>query len=215
MSNTMDLSQLNLRPVQEYLGDLRKQVSNLNETTQETVRSGLSGTVHFGQRIARTGIGFGALAYDQAANSLASGIEFVEKAEKKGEKLEHTLTAQLGDRVHQLEEQAGVELRRVSTQLKANPAVAGSKKVNAQLDRVLAVIMPKSGSDNGTSNGANGQSMDPTAYDAMTVAELKGLLPGMSVEEMLQMRAYECEHKARVTLLQAIDVEIKARLAVE
>ncbi len=215
MSNTMDLSQLNLRPVQEYLGDLRKQVSNLNETTQETVRSGVSGTVHFGQRIARTGIGFGALAYDQAANSFASGIEFVEKAEKKGEALENTLTAQLGDRVHQLEEQAGVELRRVSTQLKENPAVTNSKKVNAQLDRVLAVIMPKSSSENGASTGANGQSMDPTAYDAMTVSELKALLKGMSVDEMLQMRTYESEHKGRVTLLQAIDAEIKARLAVE
>jgi hypothetical protein len=211
----MDLSQLNLRPVQEYLGDLRKQVSNINETTQETVRNTVTGTVHFGQRVARTGIGFGALAYDQAANSLASGIEFVGKAEKKGEELEHTLTAQLGDRVHQLEEQAGVELRRVSTQLKANPAVASSKKVNAQLDRVLAVIMPKSGTDNGASAGANGHSMDPTAYDAMTVAELKALLMGMSVEEMLQMRSYESEHKARVTLLQAIDAEIKARLSVE
>jgi hypothetical protein len=211
MSNAIDLSQLNLRPIQEYMENRVKQVNYWTETVQETVSGGVSGAVNFGHRVARTGIGLGALAYDQATTSFSSGLEFVEKAEKKGESLEQSFTTRLGDRVQRLEEQAGVELRRVSTQLKSNPAVAGGKQVNAQLDRILAVIMP----DNGAQADVNGAAIDPAEYDDKTVPELTALLKGMSVDEMLAMRAYESEHKARVTLLQAIDDEVKTGLSVE
>jgi hypothetical protein len=199
---------INLRPVQEYVEDRIKQVEFYNRSVKTSLRQGFDGTRRLGAKSLRTGIGLGALAVDQAATSTRSGMELLDKAEEKGADLERGVSAYVGDRVHDLEQRAGQELRRMSVGLKSNPAVAGSQALNAQLDRVLTVILPGNG-------GSSPALREPMAdYDALNAPTVKARLAGLSVAELEILREYEARSKARITVLQAIDGEIRDRLAV-
>ena len=206
--NVDDVAQINLRPVQEFVGDRFKQVFRINRSVQESLERGIGGAVALGRRSVRTGVGFGALAYDQAALSVQSSWQWVERAEAKGVDMERELSTQIGDRVHALEKRAGQELRRTSVRLKENPAVAGRRRDNRQLDRVLTAIVP-----------GNGQALSrdiaqPADYDGLTVPQVKSRLAAMNVNELQSLRDYESAHKARVTVLQAIDAEIRNKLVI-
>jgi hypothetical protein len=199
---------INLRPVQEYVGDRIKQVEFYNRSIRTSIHRGVNSTRRLGAKSLRTSIGLGALAVDQAATSTRSGIELLDKAEDKGADLEREVSTYVGDRVHDLEQRAGQELRRMSVGLKSNPAVAGSQALNAQLDRVLTVILPGNG-------GSSAALREPLAgYDALNAPTVKARLAGMSVAELEILRDYEARNKARITVLQAIDGEIRDRLAV-
>ena len=208
-----DISHFSLRPLQEFVGDRVKQVEHFNETVQESISRSIAGTGHLGQRIVRTGIGFGALAFDQASASLHASRNLLQKAEKKGEGLEHTLTTQMGDRVNQLEEQAGAELRRLNAQLKDNPAVAGGKRLNQQLDVMFSAIMPGPEAENSVI--VTPTTVTPLVdYDELNVSQVKSRSATMTIGELEALRRYEGEHKARVTVLEAIDSQIKAKLVI-
>ena len=207
------ITQINLRPVQEFTGDRMKQAQRMNSD----LRTGVEQRVHQVRELTHStllaSIGLGGLAYDNAWRRIADSWEFLDKAELRGEEIEQNMTTRLSDRVHRLEEQAGNELRKFQVKLPsipdipAVPNVPGRQIVGKRLDwnvRRFSIRAQKNGAEQAPLSG----------YDKLSVHEIIDTVGHMDADKLEKMRVYEANGKARVTVLRTIDSQLEKKLAV-
>jgi hypothetical protein len=198
---------INLRPVQEYTGDRIKQVERFNRD----VRNALSQSVHQSRettlRALTTGLGMSGLAVVKARETVGGGRELFEKAEHRGEDMEHALISQVNERIHHLESQATEELRRLRTRMGDIPTPI---TINDQVDWAATRVRTLTG----LKNSGESQTLPIPSYDHLTAKQIVSMLDELSVEALEKFRQYEAQGKARVTVLRAIDEKLKAKLAV-
>lgn len=207
------ITQINLRPVQEFTGDRMKQAQRMNSD----LRTGVAQRVHQVRGLTHStllaGIGLGGLAYDNAWRRITDSWEFLDKAELRGEEIEQNMTTRLSDHVHRLQEQAGSELRRLRVQLPSVPStppvpnLPGRQVVGRQFNwTVRRFSIP--GQKNGSAH------LPITGYDEISVQEIIDMVGQLDADKLERMRAYEANGKARITVLRTIDAQLEKKLAV-
>lgn len=86
------------------------------------------------------------------------------------------------------------------------------QELNTRLDAQLAA--PTTVPEAAPAEGAGGEAPLP-AYDTLTAKEVIHYLPALDLAQLQLLRNYEAIHANRVTVLRAVDEQIKERLAVE
>jgi|GEM_PF-4560243 len=198
---------INLRPVQEYTGDRIKQVERFNRDVRNAIDQSVHQTREIAHRALTTGLGMGGLAVIKVRETVGGGRELFEKAEHRGEDMEHALISRVNDRVQHLETQAGEELRRLRTRMGGVPAPT---VVNEQVDWAVTRMRTLAG----RKNGGKSQALPLPSYDDLTAKQVINMLDGLDANDLTKLRQYEAEGKARVTVLRAIDEKLKTKLAV-
>lgn len=196
------ISQINLRPVQEFTGDRMMQAQRCNRTVRNGIAYGVQQMRTVTHRTFLAAIGLSGLAYDGVRRRLEDSREYLEKAEQRGEEIESEMSARLNERVHQLENQAGDELRKLNL-----PAVPGRQSVSKPLDWTVRRF-----SSRPHGNGAEHEPL--SGYDELTAQAIIDMVDELDANAVQAVRVYEAEHKGRVTVLRALDTALKARLAV-
>lgn len=207
---TIAITQINLRPVQEFTGDRMKQAQRMNAD----VRTGIAQSIHqvrtLTHRTVLASLGLGGLAYDGARRRATDSWEFLDRAEQRGEEIEHNVVTSVSGRVHQLETQASAELRKLHIPVPSAPAVPtvpGKQVINKPLDWTVRRISLR--------RQENGLSQWPIdGYDALSAQQIVGMTKSLSADSLGKVRAYEASNKARVTVLRTVDMELQKQLAV-
>jgi len=207
------ITQINLRPVQEFTGDRVKQAQRMNSD----LRTGIGQRIHRVRELTHStllaGMGLGGLAYDSAWRRIADSWEFLDKAELRGEEIEQNMASRLNDGVHRLEVQAGNELRKFRVQLPNIPDVPavsnvpGRQVVRKRLDWTVNRFNIRA--------RKNGVDQIPLSnYDELSAHDIIDMVRQMDADTLESLRAYEANGKARVTVLRAIDSQLEKKLAV-
>ena len=143
MMTVVTITQINLRPVQEFTGDRMKQAQRVNSSVRTGFAQSIEQVRSVAYRTVLASVGLGGLAFDGARRKAVDGWELLDKAEERGEEIEQMVMTGVSDQVHRLETQAGNELRKLRVQLPSVPAVPsipavpGSQIISDQLDKPL------------------------------------------------------------------------------
>lgn len=217
MMTVVTITQINLRPVQEFTGDRMKQAQRVNSSVRTGFAQSIEQVRSVAYRTVLASVGLGGLAFDGARRKAVDGWELLDKAEERGEEIEQMVMTGVSDQVHRLETQAGNELRKLRVQLPSVPAVPsipavpGSQIISDQLDKPLDWTVRRFT----IQRQANGAVHAPlTDYDELTAQQVIDLLGQMDASGLEKARAYEAKGKARVTVLRAIDTELAKKLSV-
>jgi hypothetical protein len=172
---------------------------------QEKMEDSARTAQDYGRKAVLATIGFWGLAYDKAQDMWKVGNEWVEKAEKRGEELEHEWTQEFNKLQKQpevkkvvdyVEDQVdGVsknaksvvnEVEKFLAQFNPNKVEEVAKDVVIKVESALAELFP--------------------SYDELPAKEIVAKLPAFKREQLVEIREYEVANKNRVTVLREIDV---------
>lgn len=175
---------------------------------QEKVEDSVKGAQDLGRKTVLATVGMWGLAYDKAYELWGAGMELVDKAEKRGEELEHEFNKQFGKQMNKIQEQP--EVKRVVGAVEESVDVVSknAKTVVAEVEKFLGQFQPK------VEEAAKAvvieveNMMDKVlpGYDEMAAKDIVAKLPGMAKESLIEIREYEVKGKNRVTVLREIDV---------
>ena len=182
---------------------------------QEQVEDNVKTLRTYGRKAERVYLGLLGMAYDRGQAWMTSGKKFIEKAERRGEKVEQELT----ERVREMREEATREVGslrvRVTDQL--DSVVKEVAERGEAVERKVQKVM-----DQVKTRGANGgvevaevkieveEELPIPGYDALRVEEIIAKLGDMSAEVLMKLRAYEAAHKNRITVLREIDSRLES-----
>ena len=205
--------------------DVTIEVENeMVENGQNLVGSSVKRVRNASRKAALAYVGLWGLAYDEAKSWMDYGQELVERAEKRGTKVEEQATddarryykeatkrvrrsteepvqeveAEVETRMEQVLERLGIPTRKQLVELEARLDKLNDKL--AQTAATKAVVKAKAPID---------------GYEELTVDDVEPLLPTLSPGELKALAAYEEKHKNRVTLLRAIDEQLEQRQTVD
>ena len=173
---------------------------NVQETMEDSARSAQD----FGRKTVLATIGFWGLAYDKAMDMWKFGNELVDKAEKRGEELEHEWSQEINklqknpevkkvvdyvedqvDGVSKNAKSVVTEVEKFLAQFTPTKVEEAAKDVVIKVESAIAEIFP--------------------GYDELPAKEITLKLPTFSREQLTDLRVYEVANKNRVTVLREID----------
>lgn len=185
---------VNLRNVQEQVGD------NVQQARRLSYKAALAYVGLFG------------MAYDAAVSALESGAEFVDKAEKRGEKMEQEFNDYLAKYQDQAADEAKKLRQRVEQQIDdvSKELHDSRQSLEQEVEKILAKMnFPRFSASVDTEVvqvDIEVTSMEPIeGYDEMNVKEVTEALDGLDTEMLAAVRTYEVATKNRVTVLREID----------
>ena len=197
------------------------------EEAQETVENSSQRLQNMSRRAMRAYMGLLGLAYDEAKTRWQQGQQFLERAENRGQKLDEqamseaqkyyeeagsrisTLQKRVRRNTAQIEEQVGDELEtRIEAALnRLNiPSREQIMRLNAKIETLSRKIEEVS--------ILEAEIADPKPmpqYEQMTTKKVVSQLAGLNLEELDTVKTYEMAHENRVTVLRAIEAELKRR----
>lgn len=191
--------------------DLRK--------VQEQVEDGAKEASAYARKAERIYLGLWGMAYDTSMDLMKTGKDFLDKAEKRGVKVENELKERAAEMRKEATEEVRSLRKRVESQVDevSKEVATRGEAVEKEVQKAFDKVMP---------GGANGKHMEidqikievdvvtqsPIAgYDEMNVDEVGERLGLLDAPKLLEVRAYEVSHKNRVTVLRDIDAELEAR----
>jgi hypothetical protein len=205
-------AKVDLRNVQEQVEDKAKKVQGQMQDTAKMAKT-------YGRKAERIYLGLLGMAYDYSLEMMKTGKDFLDKAEKRGVKVEK----ELNERVTEMRKEATEEVRnlrkRVETQVEEvkDEVTARGEAMEKEVQKAIEKVKPSS------INGKNVQvdvvkievevvTAPPVAgYDEMNVEEVREQLGLLDVVKLQEVRGYEVAHKNRITVLREIDAELEAR----
>lgn len=181
---------------------------------QEQVEDNVKTLRTYGRKAERVYLGLLGMAYDSSQAWMASGKKFIEKAERRGLKVEKELT----ERVRELRDEATREVGnlrvRVTDQLDSvvKEVADRGEAVERKVQKVMEQV--KTRSANGGIEVAEvkievEEQLPIPGYDALRVDEIIAKLGDMSADVLVKLRAYESAHKNRITVLREIDSRLE------
>ena len=171
---------------------------------QETMEDGVRDAQDFGRKTVLATIGFWGLAYDKAMDMWKFGNEWVDKAEKRGEEIEHEWTKEFNKL------QKNPEVKKVVGYVEdqVDGVSKNAKSVVTEVEKFLAQFNPSKveevAKDVAIKVEAALESVFP-GYDELPAKEISVKLPSFSREQLVEIRVHETANKNRVTVLREID----------
>lgn len=193
MSEKMTMS-IDLRNLQERIEDNVKQMRTLS------------------RKAILAYAGMWGLAYDKAQELLNDGVKLLEKAEKRGEDIE----AEWRERLSKVQEKP--EVKRVVDYVEdqVDSVSQNAKSIVAEVEKFLAHFQPAAGN---VQEAVKDVTIEVKAavteavvegYEEMPARDVIAMLPSLSKETLMKLRAYEAANKNRVTVLREIDALLEA-----
>lgn len=193
MSEKMTMS-IDLRNLQERIEDNVKQMRTLS------------------RKAILAYAGMWGLAYDKAQELLNDGVKLLEKAEKRGEDIE----AEWRERLSKVQEKP--EVKRVVDYVEdqVDSVSQNAKSIVAKVEKFLAHFQPAAGN---VQEAVKDVTIEVKAavteavvegYEEMPAKDVIAMLPSLSKETLMKLRAYEAANKNRVTVLREIDALLEA-----
>lgn len=193
MSEKMTMS-IDLRNLQERIEDNVKQMRTLS------------------RKAILAYAGMWGLAYDKAQELLNDGVKLLEKAEKRGEDIE----AEWRERLSKVQEKP--EVKRVVDYVEdqVDSVSQNAKSIVAEVEKFLAHFQPAAGN---VQEAVKDVTIEVKAavteavvegYEEMPAKDVIAMLPSLSKETLMKLRAYEAANKNRVTVLREIDALLEA-----
>lgn len=193
MSEKMTMS-IDLRNLQERIEDNVKQMRTLS------------------RKAILAYAGMWGLAYDKAQELLNDGVKLLEKAEKRGEDIE----AEWRERLSKVQEKP--EVKRVVDYVEdqIDSVSQNAKSIVAEVEKFLAHFQPAAGN---VQEAVKDVTIEVKAavteavvegYEEMPAKDVIAMLPSLSKETLMKLRAYEAANKNRVTVLREIDALLEA-----
>jgi hypothetical protein len=185
---------------------------------QEQVEDGAKAVTGFGRRLGLIYFGFWGLAYDAGNAWMRSTNKFLDKAERRGLKMEKELNSAIAD----MRKEAAGEVRKVRESVETRVETV-TKEVTSRGEAIEKEV--QKAIDKVKPTGLNGKSMKIDqiridveigresifeGYDEMNADEVIEKVRTMDADMLLQTRAYEVARKNRVTVLRAIDEHLEA-----
>lgn len=186
---------------------------------QEQVEDGTKAVRTYSRKAERIYLGILGMAYDYGRDQMKTGMSFLEKAEKRGIKVEDLLNK----RVTEMRQEATQEVRNLRKRVESRVEEVGKEvaargeAMEKEVQKAMDKVKPSS------VNGKHAEvdqikieveivTQPPIAgYDEMNVEEVGERLGLLDVEKLAEVRAYELTHKNRITVLREIDNELEAR----
>jgi len=170
---------------------------------QEQVEDGVKQAQTFGRKAVLAYAGLWGLAYDKSLEFWAEGTKLMDKAEKRGEELEHEWLDQFN------KVQKNPEVKKVVGYVEEqyDSVSKNAKSVVTEVEKFLAQFNPV---------GEKAETMVKDViievkeaiiegYDEMPAKDVIAMLPTMPKELLVRVREYEVSNKGRVTVLREID----------
>jgi chemotaxis regulatin CheY-phosphate phosphatase CheZ len=170
---------------------------------QEKVEDSVKGAQDMGRKLTLATIGFWGLAYDWTQDLWKSGNELVDKAEKRGEEIEHEWNQQF----NKLQEKPEVKKVVDYVEDQVDGVSKNAKSVVAEVEKFLAQFQGKAeevAKEVVVKVEEVAEAVLPN-YDEMPAKDIVAQLGAMPKEKLIEIREYEVKNKNRVTVLREID----------
>lgn len=173
----------------------------------------------YGRKAERIYLGLWGMAYDYSLEMMKTGKDFLDKAEKRGVKVEK----ELNERVTEMRKDATEEVRNLRKRVESRveevkeEVTTRGEAMEKEVQKAIEKVKPSS------VNGKHTQVdqikievevvVEPpiAGYGEMNVDEVGERLGLLDIAKLEEVRAYEVAHKNRVTVLREIDAELEAR----
>ncbi len=175
---------------------------------QEQVEDSVKQAQTFGRKAVLAYAGLWGLAYDKSREFWAEGTKLMDKAEKRGEELEHEWLDQFN------KVQKNPEVKKVVGYVEEqyDSVSKNAKSVVTEVEKFLAQFNPA---------GERAESMVKDViievkeaivegYDEMPAKDIIAMLPSMPKDLLVKVREYEANNKGRVTVMREIDVMLES-----
>ena len=175
---------------------------------QEQVEDSVKQAQTFGRKAVLAYAGLWGLAYDKSREFWAEGTKLMDKAEKRGEELEHEWLDQFN------KVQKNPEVKKVVGHVEEqyDSVSKNAKSVVTEVEKFLAQFNPA---------GERAESMVKDViievkeaivegYDEMPAKDIIAMLPSMPKDLLVKVREYEANNKGRVTVMREIDVMLES-----
>ena len=137
-------------------------------------------------------------AEEMSAEATRSAKRMADEAKSMGKSWE----SQVQQQIEQVLLRLGIPTRDQLEQISREIA-----DLSAKLDTYMARLGPAA--DTPVTTSASAPLPD---YDALNAKDVLAVLPGLTLEQLEALRAYEADHANRVTVLREVDEQIQARL---
>lgn len=175
---------------------------------QEQVEDSVKQAQTFGRKAVLAYAGLWGMAYDKSRDFWTEGVKLMDKAEKRGEELEHEWLDQFN------KVQKNPEVKKVVDYVEEqyDSVSKNAKSVVTEVEKFLAQFNPA---------GERVESMVKDViievkeaivegYDEMPAKDVIAMLPKLPKDLLVKVREYEANNKGRVTVLREIDDLLEA-----
>lgn len=170
---------------------------------QEQVEDGVKQAQTFGRKTVLAYAGLWGLAYDKGREFWAEGAKLMDKAEKRGEELEHEWLDQFN------KVQKNPEVKKVVGYVEEqyDSVSKNAKSVVTEVEKFLAQFNPAGEKVETMVKDVIIEVKEAVVegYDEMPAKDVIAMLPSMPNELLVRVREYEVSNKGRVTVLREID----------
>ena len=180
---------------------------------QEKVEDSVKGAQDMSRKVVLASIGFWGLAYDWTQDLWKASNELVDKAEKRGEEIEHEWNQQF----NKLQEKPEVKKVVDYVEDQVDGVSKNAKSVVAEVEKFLAQFQPKAeeiAKEVAVKVEEVVEAVFP-GYDELSAKDVVAQLGAMPKEKLIEVREYEIKNKNRVTVLREIDALLVTPVADE
>jgi len=174
---------------------------------QEKVEGSVKQAQDLGRKTMLATVGMWGMAYDKAQEMWKSGMELVDKAEKRGEEIEQVWTKQFD----KLQENPEVKKVVVYVEDQVDVVSKNSKSVVVEVEKFLAQFQSKAeevAKEVAIKVESIADAVVP-GYDDLSAKDVVAKLDDLPRAKLLEIREYEVKNKNRVTVLRELDVMLE------
>ena len=175
---------------------------------QETVEDSFKKAQEYSRKAYLATLGMWGLGFDKAQSLWDGGMGIVDKAEKRGEEIEESVSKRFG----KLQENRDVKKVVGYVEDQVDVVSKNAKSVVAEVERFLTQFQPKAeevAKDVKIKvEGALEAVME--GYDEMGAKDIVAKLSEVPKAKLVEIREYEVKNKNRVTVLREIDAMLEA-----
>jgi len=175
---------------------------------QEQVEDGVKQAQTFGPKAVLAYAGLWGMAYDKSKEMWAEGAKLMDKAEKRGEELEHDWLDQFN------KVQKNPEVKKVVDYVEDqyDTVSKNAKSVVSEVEKFLGQFNPAAERAETMVKDVVIEVKEAVieGYDEMPAKDVIAMLPTMPKELLIKVREYEVNNKGRVTVMREIDAMLES-----
>ncbi|HRW49849.1 MAG: hypothetical protein M9936_18725 [Caldilinea sp.] len=175
---------------------------------QEQVEDGVKQAQTFGRKAVLAYAGLWGMAYDKSKEMWAEGAKLVDKAEKRGEELEHDWL----DQFNKVQKNPDVKKVVDYVEDQYDTVSKNAKSVVTEVEKFLGQFNPAAERVETMVKDVIIEVKEAVieGYDEMPAKDVIAMLPTMPKELLVKVREYEVNNKGRVTVMREIDAMLES-----
>lgn len=175
---------------------------------QEQVEDGVKQAQTFGRKAVLAYAGLWGMAYDKSKEVWAEGAKLMDKAEKRGEELEHDWL----DQFNKVQKNPDVKKVVGYVEDQYDTVSKNAKSVVTEVEKFLGQFNPAAERVETMVKDVIIEVKEAVVegYDEMPAKDVIAMLPTMPKDLLVKVREYEANNKGRVTVMREIDAMLES-----